>query len=64
MEGFHLFQKYLARHHLKLDFSKLDIEEVEKKILGDHPTEAATKNEVMPDVVENIPTDSSLSSLP
>nr|POE83825.1 hypothetical protein CFP56_76927 [Quercus suber] len=36
VEGFELFQKYLANHHPNLDFSKLDIEAVEKEILVDH----------------------------
>lgn len=30
VEGFYLFRKYLAKHHPELDFSKLDMEEVEK----------------------------------
>ena len=34
-EGFNLFRKYLAKHHLELDFSKLDMEEVEREILED-----------------------------
>ena len=35
MEGFKLFRKYLAKHHPSLDFSKLDMEAVEKEILAD-----------------------------
>ena len=35
VEGFELFQKYLAKHHPGLDFSKLDMEAVEKEILAD-----------------------------
>nr|POF22558.1 hypothetical protein CFP56_40555 [Quercus suber] len=41
VDDFELFHKYLAKHHLEMDFSKLDMEEVEKEILVDHPTEAA-----------------------
>ena len=40
VDGFELFHKYLAKHHLEMDFSKLDMEEVEKEILVDRPTEA------------------------
>ena len=64
VEGFDLFWKYLAKHHSKLDFSKLDMEEVEKNILADCSTEATVENEVVPGVVENVPTDPSPSSLP
>ena len=35
VEGFELFRKYLAKHHPGLDFSKLDMEAVEKEILAD-----------------------------
>ena len=35
VEGFELFQKYLAKHHPGLDFSKLDMEVVENEILVD-----------------------------
>lgn len=52
---FKLFHKYLARHHPEMDFSKLDMEEVEKKILVDRPTKVAAKNEVMPNATENVP---------
>ena len=64
VEGFDLFRKYLAKHHLELDFSKLDMEEVEKDILADHPTKAVVENDVVIDVFENVPTDPSPSSLP
>ena len=64
VEGFNLFRKYLAKHHLELDFSKLDTEEVEKEIMVDRPTKAATENDVVTDVTENVPTDPSPSSLP
>ena len=76
MDGFELFHKYLAKHHPELDFSQLDIEEVEKKILEDRPSEATAEDEympglagsilteVMPGVIKSIPNDPSLSSLP
>ena len=44
MEGFNLFHKYLAKHHPKLDFSKLDMEEMEREILANRPSEATTEN--------------------
>ena len=40
VDGFELFRKYLAKHHPKMDFFKLDMEEVEKEILANCPTEA------------------------
>ena len=58
VEDFDLFHKYLAKHHLELDFSKLDMEEVEREILEDHPSEVATE------VANSILTDSSPSNLP
>ena len=77
MDGFELFHKYLAKHHLWMDFSQFDMEEVEKEVLEDHPPEAATKElledrpskvatkgKVIPNVTESIPTDPSLPSLP
>nr|POE99004.1 hypothetical protein CFP56_59220 [Quercus suber] len=64
MDGFNLFRKYLAKHHPELDFSQLDMEEMEKEILADRPSEAVAKNEVVPSSVESIPTDPSPSSLP
>ena len=76
-DGFELFRKYLAKHHPELDFSQLDMEEVEKEILEDHPSDAATEDEVMsgltrripideivPDVTESVPTNPSPSNLP
>ena len=75
MDNFKLFRKYLAKHHPELDFSQLDIEEVEKKILEDHLSEAATEDEVMPGlagsilievvpgVIKSVPNDPSPSSL-
>nr|POE94900.1 hypothetical protein CFP56_72318 [Quercus suber] len=64
MDGFNLFRKYLAKHHLELDFSQLDMEEVEKEILADRPSKAVAENEVVPSSAESIPTDPSPSSLP
>nr|POF09658.1 hypothetical protein CFP56_10837 [Quercus suber] len=75
VDGFKLFRKYLAKHHPKMDFSQLDMEEVEKEVLADHPSKVATEGiledrpskvamegEVAPGVVESIPTNPSLSS--
>ena len=77
VDGFELICKYLAKHHPTLDFSQLDMEEVEKEILEDHPSDAATEDEVMsgltrripideivPDVTESVPTNPSPSNLP
>lgn len=44
MEGFELFCKYMAKHHPDLDFSTLDMEEVEKEILVDFPFDAKAGN--------------------
>lgn len=35
VEGFDLLRKYLAKHHPKLDFFKLDMEAIEKEVLAD-----------------------------
>lgn len=35
MEGLELFRKYLAKHHLDLDISKLDMKAIKKEILVD-----------------------------
>lgn len=56
VDGFELFRKYLAKHHPKLDFSQLDMEEVEKEMLEDRPSEAAVVDEGMPGLVGSIPT--------
>ena len=76
-DGFELFRKYLAKHHPELDFSQLDMEEVEKEMLEDCPFEATAKakgmpglagsiptDEVVPSVTKSIPTNPSPSSLP
>lgn len=39
VKGFDLFRKYMAKHHPSLDFSKLDMEIVEKEILADRQSE-------------------------
>ena len=49
VEGFNLFHKYLAKHHPELDFSELDVEEMEKEILTDRSSEATMENA---DVIE------------
>ena len=51
------FRKYLAKHHPELDFTQLDMEEVEKEMLEDRPSEVATVDEGMPGLVGSIPTD-------
>ncbi|KAL0010838.1 hypothetical protein SO802_005946 [Lithocarpus litseifolius] len=63
--GLKAIEKFKAsdEHHPEMDFSKLDMEEVENEILVDHLTEPR-ENEVVPDAVENAPTDLSPSSLP
>ena len=76
VDGFELFCKYLVKHHLEMDLSQLDMEEVEKEVLEDRPSVAATeelledrpsrvatKGEVILDVAESIPTNPSLPSL-
>ena len=47
-----------------MDFSQLDMEEVEKEVLADRPSEVTTEGEVELGVVESIPTDPFPSSLP
>nr|POF23881.1 hypothetical protein CFP56_23701 [Quercus suber] len=49
VDGFELFRKYL-KHHLEMDLSQLDMEEVEKEVLEDRPFGVATKGEVILDV--------------
>ena len=57
VDCFELFRKYLAKHHPELDFSQLDMEEVEKEMLEDRPSEVATVDEGMPGLVGSIPID-------
>ena len=44
VEGFKLFRKWMAKHHLDLDLSGLVMGDVEKELLSDCPSEATTKN--------------------
>ena len=44
VEGFQLFRKWMAKHHPDLDLSSLVMDEVEKELLTDCPSEATTKN--------------------
>ena len=44
MEGFELFRKWKAKHHLDLDLSSLVMGEVEKELLADHTFEATIEN--------------------
>ena len=44
VEGFDLLRKWMAKHHPDLDLSGLVMEDVEKELLVDHPSEAMTKN--------------------
>ena len=65
VEGFDIFRKYLARHHPELDFSKLDMEKVEKEILADHPFKAIAENEdVMEEATAKALADPSPSNFP
>ncbi|KAL0010979.1 hypothetical protein SO802_006087 [Lithocarpus litseifolius] len=65
VEGFDPFHKYLAKHHPELDFSKLDMDEVEREILANHPSEATVENvEEMEGVASMAPTNLSSSNLP
>ena len=40
VEGIDLLMKWMAKHHLGLDLSGLVVEEVEKKLMFDHPSVA------------------------
>ena len=55
------FCKYMAKHHQDLDFSKLDMEEVEKEILAYSPFDATT---VLMDEDEMITTDPPMDPSP
>nr|POE51269.1 hypothetical protein CFP56_14703 [Quercus suber] len=57
-EGFDLFRKYLAKLHPELDVSKIDMEELEREILEDCPSEVATE------VADSVQTNSSPSNRP
>ena len=44
MEGFDLLVKWMAKHHPSLDLSGLAVDDVEKELMSDHPSEATAKN--------------------
>jgi len=44
MEGFELFRKWMAKHHPNLDLSGLVMDDVEKELLANRPSEAIVKN--------------------
>lgn len=62
VEGFNIFGKYFAKHHLELDFAKLDVEEVEKEILADHPSKAIAENKCVMEEAAKAPVDPSSSN--
>ena len=65
MEGFDLLRKYLAKHHLELDLSNLDMEAVEKEVLADHQfAEEVGEGGEATTVDETVNADPSSSALP
>ena len=44
MEGFDLLVKWMAKHHPDLDLFGLAVEDIEKKFMFDHPSEATAEN--------------------
>ena len=44
VEGFDLLRKWMAKHHPDLDLSGLVMDDVEKQLLTNPPSEATTKN--------------------
>ena len=71
VEGFELFRKWLAKHHLDLDLFSLVMGEVKKKLLADHCSEVTAENvmeeamtitDVMEGAMTIAPTDSALSA--
>nr|POF19811.1 hypothetical protein CFP56_24807 [Quercus suber] len=44
VEGFDLLRKWMAKHHHELDLSGLVMDDVEKELLADRPSEATTEN--------------------
>ncbi|KAL0008176.1 hypothetical protein SO802_009678 [Lithocarpus litseifolius] len=44
VEGFDLLRKWMAKHHLDLDLSGLVMDDVEKELMSDHPSEAMVEN--------------------
>ena len=66
MEGFDLLVKWMAKHHPSLDLSDLAMDDIEKELMSDHPSEVAAENvtegatevaKVMEEVAVTIPTD-------
>ena len=65
LEGFNLFCKYLAKHHPELDFSKLDMEAIEKEVLVDHQsTEGVGEGGEISAISEAVSVDPSSTVLP
>ena len=65
VEGFELFKKYLAKHHLELDFSNLDMEAVEKEVLVDRQfVEGVGEDREVIAISEAVNVDPSSSVLP
>ena len=46
VEGFELFKRWMAKHHLKLDLSGLVMGEVEKEFVANRPFEVMKENVV------------------
>ena len=44
IEGFDLLVKWMAKHHLGLDLSGLVVDDVEKELMSDRPSEAIEEN--------------------
>ena len=65
VEGFELFQNYLAKHHPSLDFPKLDIKAVKNEMLAYHQsTEGVGDGGEVAVVDEAVSVDLSSSALP
>lgn len=65
LEGFKLFQKYLAKHHPGLDFLDLDMETVEKEVLADRQSaKGVGEGGEVPAIDEVVGVDPSSSALP
>ena len=66
VEGFDLLVKWMAKHHPSLDLSDLAMDDIEKELMSDHPSEVAAENvtegatevaKVMEEAAITIPTD-------
>ena len=44
VKGFDLLVKWMAKHHLGLDLSGLAVDDVEKELMSDRPSEAIEEN--------------------